>query len=219
MTDPEHIQKRVQSPAPFSTWLGIVLLLLVFGAIVVAIIGPAPRGDTYEQQRARDREKKLKESRDEDAKALTTYGWIDKNKGTVRVPIERAMELTVGDLADKKPAPAGPIATPPSAAATGGAAVASPAPSLGPQATGPTSVAVQQSETRGQPAAAAHPPSVQPFTQPGASALPAASPKSSVAVPVASAPPLSFSVPQESRFSVRGESAAPTPTPEWRFRP
>ncbi len=205
MTDPEHIQKRVQSPAPFSTWLGVVLLLLVFGAIVVAIVGPAPRGDTYEQQRARDREKKLNESWEEEAKALTTYGWIDKNKGTVRVPIERAMELTVGDLADKKPAPAGPIATP--------------APSLGAQATGPTSVAVQQSETRGQPAAAVHPPPVQPFTQPGASALPAASPKSSVAVPVGSAPPLSFSVPQESRFSVRGESAVPTPTPEWRFRP
>jgi hypothetical protein len=188
MADTEQIRQRVQSPAPFSTWFGVVLLLVVFGAIAVAIIGPGPRGDTYEQQRAQSREKKLKDLRDEDAKNLTSYAWVDKNKGTVRLPIERAMELTVADLANKKPAPAGPIATPApeAAAASGGTAVASPAPSPSAQATGtpkPTSVAGQNSEARGQPAAAVNPPSVQPSTQPGASASPAASPKSSVAVP------------------------------------
>ncbi len=26
---------------------------------------------------------------------LTGYGWVDRNKGTVRIPIDRAMELTV----------------------------------------------------------------------------------------------------------------------------
>src|SRR5882762_483529 len=113
MADSEQIRQRIQSPAPFSTWLGFVLLLLVFGAIAVAIIGPAPRGDTYEQKRAQDRAKKLKDLRDEDAKALT-----------------------VADLANKKPASAGPIATPPTAAAPGGAAAASPAPSPSPQGTG-----------------------------------------------------------------------------------
>lgn len=30
-----------------------------------------------------------------DAEILTTYGWMDKDKGIVRIPIERAMELTV----------------------------------------------------------------------------------------------------------------------------
>src|ERR1700736_5644330 len=119
MADPEQIRQRIQSPAPFSTWLGVVLLLLVFGAIAIAIIGPAPRGDTYEQQRAQDRAKKLKDLRDEDAKALTTYAWVDKNKGTLRVPIERAMELTVSELANKKPAAAGPIAAPASFGGTG----------------------------------------------------------------------------------------------------
>ena len=188
MADTEQIRQRVQSPAPFSTWFGVVLLLVVFGAIAVAIIGPGPRGDTYEQQRAQSREKKLKDLREEDARNLTSYAWIDKNKGTVRLPIERAMELTVADLANKKPAPAGPIATPApeAAAASGGTAVASPAPSASAQASGtpkPTSVAGQNSEARGQPAAAVNPPSVQPSTQPGASASPAASPKSSVAVP------------------------------------
>jgi hypothetical protein len=181
--------EQIQSPAPFSTWLGVVLLFAVFGAMVVAIIGPSPRGNTYEKQRAEAREKKLKDARDEDAKALTSYAWIDKNKGTVRLPIERAMELTVADLANKKPAPANAIATPESSAAPGGIAVASPAPAASAQPSEtpkPTSVVGQSSEARGQPAAAINPPAVQPSTQPGASASPAALPRSSTAVPPAS---------------------------------
>jgi hypothetical protein len=191
MANTEQIRQQVQSPAPFSTWLGVVLLMLLFGAIAVAIIGPAPRGDTYEQQRAQNREKKLKDLREEDAKALTSYAWIDKNKGTVRLPIERAMELTAVELAKKKPMAAGPIATPTPEASPApnspAPAPASPAPAAAAQASGPaktTSVVGQHSEAQGQPAAAINPPSAQPSTQPGASAAPSASPKS--AAPTAS---------------------------------
>lgn len=232
MADAEQIQQRIQSPAPFSTWLGVVLLLGVFGAITVAIVGPAPRGDTYEQQRAEARMKKLKDLRDEDLKALTAYTWIDKNKGTVRLPIERAMELTVAELAKKKPAPAGPVASPAASAAPGGAAAASPAPSpsASAQATGtpkPTSVAGENSNARGQPAAAVNPPAEKANTQPGAGAAPAASPNSSAVVPAATpAPPGSplpvrGTTPPESRFSDHGASAtpSPTPTPHWKFQP
>ena len=179
----------VQSPAPLSTWFGVLLLFALFGVIALAIVGPAPRGDTYEKQRAENRLKKLKDARDEDAKALTAYAWIDKNKGSVRLPIERAIELTVADLAKKKPATAGPIATPEASAAPGGAAAASPAPSASASPTGtpkPTSVAGQNSNAGGQPAAAVNPPPAPPKTQPGASAVPAASPKSPAAVPIAS---------------------------------
>jgi hypothetical protein len=213
MADTEQIRQRIQSPAPFSTWLGVVLLLLVFGAIVIAVIGLAPRSDTYEQKRAQDRAKKLKDLRDDDAKALTSYAWIDKNKGTVRVPIERAMELTVAELANKKPTAAGPIATPPTAAAPGGAAAASPAPSPSPQGSGapkPTSVSGPNSEARGQPAAAVNPAPVQPKTQPGAASSPAASPKSSAAMPAAPPSPASSAAPPGSPSPVRG--ASPTPT-------
>ena len=163
----------VQSPAPFSTWLGVVLLFALFGAIVLAIIGPTPRGDTYEKMRAENRIKKLKDARDEDAKALNAYAWIDKNKGTVRLPIERAMELTVVDLANKKPAVAGPIATPETAAS----------PSAQPSGTPkPTSAA------EGQPAAAVNPPAEKPLMQPGAGASPAASPKSSASATASPSP-------------------------------
>jgi hypothetical protein len=206
MADTE--QTRIQSPAPFSTWLGVVLLFVLFGAIVVAVIGPAPRGDSYEKMRAETRAKKLKDARDEEIKALSSYAWVDKNKGTVRLPIDRAMELTVADLANKKPAPANPIAAPESSAAPGGAAAASPAPSASPQPSGtpkPTSVAGQKSEARGQSAAAVNPPAVQPSTQPGASASPAASPKSSAAAPAASP----SATPPGSPLPVRGATATP----------
>src|SRR5438874_598659 len=195
--------EQFQSPAPFSTWVGVVLLFALFGVIVVAVIGLGPRSDTYERMRAEERVKKLKDARDEEAKALTGYTWADKNKGTVRLPIDRAMELTVADLANKKPAPAYAIVVPEASAAPGGAAVASPAPSASPQPSGtpkPTSVAGQNSEARGQPAAAVNPPAVQPSTQPGASASPAAAPKSSAAVPAASP----SATPAASPLPVRG---------------
>ena len=82
MADTEQVKQQVQSPAPFSTWLGVVLLMVLFWVIAVAIIGPAPRGDTYEQQRAQKRDENLKKLRDEDAKALTGYAWVDKTKGS-----------------------------------------------------------------------------------------------------------------------------------------
>src|SRR3984893_13827313 len=134
MADTEQI--GTQSPAPLSTWVGVVLLFALFGVIVVAVIGPAPRGDNYEQMRADARAKKLKDARDEETKALASYAWIDKNKGTVRLPIDRAMELTVADLANKKPASAYPIAAAEPSAAPGGTAAASPAPLASPQASG-----------------------------------------------------------------------------------
>jgi membrane-associated protease RseP (regulator of RpoE activity) len=174
MADPESLRDIARTRAPFSAWLGMVLLFALFGIIVLAIIGPSPRGDTYEQKRAKAREEKLKTVQDE-AKSLTSYGWIDKNKGVARIPIDRAMELTVADLAQKKPAPAGPIATPPPVAPASAAPSPSPAPSASPSPSGtakPTSVAGPSSEIHNQPAAAANPPAAPPGTQPGASATP-----------------------------------------------
>lgn len=216
MADPEQIRQKVQSPAPFSTWLGVVLLMIVFGAIAVAIIGPTPRENTYEQKRAEDRVKKLQGLRDEDAKNLKSYAWVDKNKGTVRLPIERAMELTVAELAKKKPAPAGPIASPAASAAPGGAAVATPAPSASAQPTRtPKPIAVEgpDSENRGQPAAATNPAGAKPGTQPNAAATPAASPQLSSAVAPNPATSVSGSpAPPGSPLPVRGTTPGRSPS-------
>jgi hypothetical protein len=151
MADSESLRRVAYSPTPFSTWLGIVCLFVVFGLIVLAVIGPSPRGSDYEEARAKKRMERLKALHEENQKALTTYGWVDKNKGVARVPIDRAMELTVADLAQKKPAPAGPIATPPPAQASP-AAAASPAPGSPAPAGSPTSGAAQPSPQASAPA-------------------------------------------------------------------
>ena len=149
MADEESLRQVAQSPAPFSVWLGIVLLFALFGVIVLAIIGPAPRGDSYEQTRVKKRLDGLKTLREQDAQALTTYAWVDKSKGVARIPIERSMELMVAQLAQKTPAPAGPIATPsPPAAASAPASPAAPATSPAvPAATAAPSSSVTPSPT------------------------------------------------------------------------
>lgn len=164
----------------FATWLGVVLLFAVFGLFVWVVMGASPRGDNYEQKRATARADKLKTARDEANGALNGYAWADKAKGTVRVPINRAMELTVAELAQKKPAPANPIApdvqpglqttapTTPQSAPT-----AQPVPTASPKA---IATEGEQSENRGQKAAENNPPNAAPGTQPGPSATAAASP-------------------------------------------
>lgn len=126
MAGTESLSQAAHARAPLSVWFGIVLLFALFGVVVLAIIGPLPRTSDYEETRAKKRVENLKTLREEADKALATYGWIDKNKGVARIPIERAMELTVAELAKQKPVPAGPIATPETQATAG--AGASPAP-------------------------------------------------------------------------------------------
>lgn len=188
MTHEEPLQ-NYQPRSTFSTWFGVVLLFALFGLIALVIVRAAPRGDTYEEKRAKVRAEKLEAAQKENANALTTYGWVDKTKGVARIPVAKAMELTVAELAQKKPAPAGPIATEASPAQPAAAPAAPGAsPSASPAATPsspasattpkPTSVSGPNSESRNQPAAAIVPPPAPPGTQPGPSATPAASPPS-----------------------------------------
>ena len=167
MANAESIRQTARSRAPLSTWFGIVLLFALFGVIVLAVVGPAPRGSDYEETRAKKRVDNLKTLREEAAKALTTYGWIDKNKGVARIPIDRAMELTIAKLAQQKPAPAGPIATPEPLPAV---APASPAPAGSPQPSAPPPTAAQPS-----PKSSASAASPSPSGQPSASPPPQAS--------------------------------------------
>ncbi len=176
-----------QPRSTFGTWVGVILLFVLFALFVWAIVGMMPRGDDYEAKRAKARMEKLKTATEEAQTTLHSYGWVEKDKGVAHIPIDRAMELTMADLAQKKPAPAGPIATPPPAAAppaaaaspgAGGPAVPSPAPaaSATPSASPQTSHSGPGSVMGNQPAAAANPENAPPGTQPGPAATPAASP-------------------------------------------
>jgi hypothetical protein len=174
MAETQSAHSIAYSRAPFSTWLGIVCLFALFGLIVLAVIGPSPRTSDYEEARAKKRMEKLKALREETQKDLTTYAWIDKNKGVARIPIDRAMEVTVADLAQKKPAPAGPIATPAAPAAPAGA---SPAPAAPQGAAVSSSPAEAAAKAGPPPSGAASPPQATQQSPPApASPAPANTP-------------------------------------------
>ena len=174
MAETQSAHSIAYSRAPFSTWLGIVCLFVLFGLIVLAVIGPSPRTSDYEEARAKKRMEKLKTLREESQKELTTYAWVDKNKGVARIPIDRAMEVTVADLAQKKPAPAGPIATPAAQTAPAGA---SPAPAA-PQGAAVSSSPAEAAAKAGPPSASAAspPPATQQSPPAPASPAPATTP-------------------------------------------
>src|SRR5438046_5021270 len=180
---PEH------APISFGAWLGIVLLFLFFGIFVLVLVAATPHGNTYEAKRAEAREKKLNDARNTATGELNSYAWVDKGKGIARIPIDRAMQLTLRDFASKKPAPANAIEAPAQTPAPGAspAPAISPAPAAGASGTPkPTSVQGINSENRGQPAAASNPPGAIPGTQPGPGATPAALPSPSSGQPAAS---------------------------------
>lgn len=68
----------------------------IFALILVVAYLPnkaAPAGDgvkTPEQRKS-----VLVELRGKEHTAATSYGWVDKDKGVVRLPLERAIELTI----------------------------------------------------------------------------------------------------------------------------
>jgi hypothetical protein len=179
-------------PISFGAWLGVILLFLFFGIFVLVLVAATPHGNNYEQKRAEARKKKLNDARNAAAQELNSYGWVDKGKGVARIPIDRAMQLTLRDLASKKPAPANPIATPAEAAAP---AASLPPPAVSPAAAAsptpkPKSVEGPESENRNQPAAAGNPPGAIPGTQPGPGMTPAVSASPSSGQPPVSPSPM-----------------------------
>ena len=179
MADTESLRQIAHSRAPLSTWLGVLLLFALFGVIVLAIIGPMPRGSDYEETRAKKRMEKLKSVREDAETALNSYAWVDKNKGVVRVPISRAMELTTAELAKQKPAPAGPIATPQAqspAPPTSPAPGASPKPGAAQPAGSPSTPAPVGSASPATQTIASPPPAAQPASSAPNSPAPATTP-------------------------------------------
>jgi len=78
---------------------------------------------------------------EEEEKTLNGYGWVDKNAGVVRIPIDVAMKrlLEKGVSANPSPTPAGPSPTP--ASSSPAAASPSPIPSPAVQASPGTAAA------------------------------------------------------------------------------
>src|SRR6202047_2102427 len=105
----EDRRKSKSSTPMIITALAMVLLFCGFAFFLVSQGQSIPN---VEEVKAQARLKNLADLNSENQKALTQYHWVDKSKGVVGVPIERAMELVLAELQSNKPHPAGPV-TPP----------------------------------------------------------------------------------------------------------
>jgi hypothetical protein len=68
-----------------------IFLVILFVAYLPNKVPPAGDGVKTPAQR----KAALAELRGKEQSAATTYGWVDKDKGIVRLPLERAIELTI----------------------------------------------------------------------------------------------------------------------------
>jgi len=95
-----------------STVVTILVVLLLFAGLVWFVVYQRESIAAAEPGRRELRLKNLNDLNTENQKALSSYRWIDKSKGIVGIPIDRAMELEVADLAAIHPHAAGPINPP-----------------------------------------------------------------------------------------------------------
>ena len=95
-----------------STVVTILALLLLFAGLVWFVTYQRESISASEPGRSELRLKNLSDLNTENQKTLTSYRWIDKSKGIVGIPIDRAMQLEIPDLAANHPHAAGPITLP-----------------------------------------------------------------------------------------------------------
>ena len=124
------------APREKSIWpmfIGAFVLFALFALGVQWMLGSGdPESFDEEATRAKQRYEILAKIDEENKNLTTGYAWVDQAKGTVRVPLDRAMELTVAKLAAQgEPRPAYPVdpnVPLGSAVKPGGLAVAQPTP-------------------------------------------------------------------------------------------
>jgi hypothetical protein len=186
---PPTREKREVSTLTVVTTL---VMLLVFLGLVWIVFLQKQAIPTSTDEAKTERLKNLAQLNADNQKILTTYHWVDKSKGIVGIPINRAMELVLKDLAANHPH-AADLINPPTASPT---PAASPAPAAAnPQATPNASPAPAAANQQATPA-------------PAASATPAPSPASSV-----SPSPEPTASPQTSASPEQASSPEPTPSP------
>ncbi len=124
----KHKEKGRRSTPIIITGLVMVLLFCLFAIFLVSQGQSIPN---VEEVKAETRLKNLADLNVENQKILTQYRWIDKGKGVVGIPIDRAMDLVLVQLQSNQPHPAGPVNPPAAPQATPAPSPnqASPAPS------------------------------------------------------------------------------------------
>lgn len=103
--------------------LGIVITLVVVVLGVDYLFNATLAQNEYQQVLTQD-SPELQEVRTKEAEQLNHYRYVDKEKGVVRLPIDRAMELFAAEAKEGKlfyPAKSAPVKTPEQLAAAVGA--------------------------------------------------------------------------------------------------
>lgn len=80
--------------------LGVFIFIYVISRQTPNVVGSAEGAPAEDQWKfsSEGRAGRLAELRAKEAAAATSYGWVDEKAGIVRLPIDRAVELTIRDL-------------------------------------------------------------------------------------------------------------------------
>jgi hypothetical protein len=143
-------------------FIGGILIFLLFALLVKVWFHFSGPAENYDDKRAAARIAKRQMLDRDNREKLTTYAWVNKDKGIVQIPIDDAIKLVAAELKNKPvqvspvkveiPYPAGLQQVPPAAATPAAASPAPSAPAAAPAA----------------PAAATPTPSAVPTTPPAA---------------------------------------------------
>lgn len=108
-TIPSNPQEAKPSRVPIVvTGLFLLVAFWLAGRWLLAV---TPSVTDEEAARSVERVQILEEVRAADEEKLNTYGWVDREAGIVRIPVERAMELELAQLREQgDPRPAYPVA-------------------------------------------------------------------------------------------------------------
>jgi hypothetical protein len=75
-------------------WLGAIFLF----AVIVAIAWLPNQAADAEQKASEERIRIRNETLARQIRLANSYDWVDQSKGIVRIPIERAMQITVEEM-------------------------------------------------------------------------------------------------------------------------
>jgi len=132
----ENATTRKQ-PALWPIFLAGLVMLLLFWGINKWVMDGAGNPEPEEAARAEVRIKNLADLRVEEAAKLEKYAWVDRAKGSVQIPVAKAMEIVLPELNASKPRAAYPVVAAPAPAtapASAQPAPAQPAPTPAPPA-------------------------------------------------------------------------------------
>jgi hypothetical protein len=153
---PETTRVSLRTVVPM--FLAGLLMILLFWGSTELIRSWVSTGSNYEAEQSEIRVKNLQDLTATNQTELFGYTWVNKDAGTVRIPIERAMELEIAALNETKPKPS-TLTDPDAAAAEAAAKAQSTAPSditapaaANPVNTAPAPVPAQEAPSGATPA-------------------------------------------------------------------